>query len=209
MSLKNNFEKAGLAALVSGAMGVNGNMNAQEFVPYFVQPPPAIVIIEPPIVQQPILHSTWPYNGRPFYQHIVQDFDLTSLEPGNYFTVIERDTICNVLGGFGNGFILNPVIPGRITPNSRQTTSWRINSPGHYEIFAKGSGRRLRLGCVELDVGNLVRFIKSSQGFDERHVIKPHPYEPGKMIIREEPLPQPYSTTPWRSNPDGSFENSS
>ncbi len=212
MTFRNSLKKLGLAGIL--AAGIFGNEASAQYPVVIYGPVPnppvirrSLVIVGPQVIVRPperimiVDPIFYPPVAAPRVESIC--FDLPSLEPGNYTTIIERrEGVCDVLDKSWN-FSMNLVTPGRIFPNSKQNLSWEINTPGHYEIFISGAGKRRRLGCGDFNQGDKIQFYKTSEPFTENHVIKPHPYKDDSFLIKKEPR-ETFRSSIRVINPDGS-----
>ncbi len=150
------FRRLGLAGVVAGAVLAGGaNAKAQGPGPIFYQTMPHPDQILQATPENPVILP--PYAGQRLQRLIIpQIFDVNNLEPGIYTPIIEREKeqVCEVVGGLGNGFSLNLSRTGYQIPNNKQTTCWRFNRTGNYEIIVRGSGKCFRIGEAYFDAGD-------------------------------------------------------
>lgn len=193
-----NLKKLGLAGiLTAGVLFNNSESNAQ--VPTLIYPAPPEVIIGPPIYIEtlPVIMPSAPriiiepplfiqQSSKPIRRSGPLFFELGNFEPGNYFTVIERENFCEILGGNEKRFQMVPTVPSKITPNYKQNNAWTVQIPGHYELFVSGCGKELKIGCTDLEAGDKIRFVKDSPSLGEGYLIKEDPGAPWKMRVEKE-----------------------
>ncbi len=162
----------------------------------FIQP--QFVPQTPQLFQQPIPYRTWPHPDQIMQ---AQGEELTlpvkTLEYGFYRTLVERPDRCDVVGGLENMFKIDPATPGYFIPNDKQVTSWEVARAGTYELYAGGNDWRLRLGIVQLNVGDRIKFVKIApiiQGYSQPVEAQTPSIQPNLGSNKLIPIPQnPYS----------------
>lgn len=171
-----NLKPLGLAALVSGVLAT-GNANAQcpnhqpflmpqFYLQTFIIQPVQPVYVHPSITScpRPIQYRTWPH-----LDELIQakpeelPLSLKYLEPGFYQTIIEKGDVCYVLGGLDNMFKMVKANDGYIKPKNEQGICWNVLRQGTFELYAVGNDKCLKLGVVQLDAGDKIRFHKIAE----------------------------------------------